>query len=64
MAAVSLTDTEWQQVLSCMAFAPAREVIPLLNKIGAQLQRAQAEIPPEVSNRGVRLDGDREIRNE
>ena len=41
MASVELSNEEWQAVLSFMAYAPARECVPLLNKIGQQLQAQQ-----------------------
>lgn len=38
---VDLSDQEWQQVMALMAYAPGRECIPFLNRIGAQLQPQQ-----------------------
>ena len=40
MASVELSETEWSTVLSFMAYAPARECMPLINKIGAQVATA------------------------
>lgn len=34
---VDLTEQEWQSVIACMGYAPARESVPYMNKIGAQL---------------------------
>ena len=36
---ISLDNEEWQRVLALMSYAPGRECIPLMNKIGDQLRR-------------------------
>lgn len=41
---VDLPEQEWQQVMACMSYAPGRECIGLLNKIGAQLQMQRLPI--------------------
>lgn len=34
---VDLTEQEWQAVIQCMAYAPARESVPYMNKISNQV---------------------------
>lgn len=43
MAIVDLPDQEWQGVIQCMAYAPANMSVPLMNKIGVQVQKQQAD---------------------
>ena len=38
MPNVELNDLEWQQVIGCMLYAPGRECMPLINKIGQQIE--------------------------
>ena len=37
MPIVELSESEWTQVIGYMSYAPARECMPLMNKIGAQI---------------------------
>ena len=39
MIAVEFTEQEWTVVINLMAHAPARESVPWMNKIGAQLEK-------------------------
>jgi hypothetical protein len=67
MSTVELTNEEWGQVMGCMGYAPGRECIPLLNKIGAQLA-AQHPRPPQqapVNFGEIKLDANgREVSHE
>lgn len=63
MSSIELSDQEWGQVMNCMGYAPARECVPLLNKIGAQL--AQQHLPPTPPNPPPRIDANgQEVRHE
>lgn len=54
MLKVELTEAEWQQVIACMSYAPGRECIGLMNKIGAQLQPQQARPTPVAEPEALR----------
>jgi hypothetical protein len=43
MRNVTLTEQEWVTVVQCMAYAPARECVALMNKIGQQLNQQAVE---------------------
>lgn len=49
---VDLTEQEWQAVIQCMAYAPARESVPYMNKISNQVtpQIQQASVKKEPGN--------------
>lgn len=42
---VDLTEQEWQAVIACMSYAPARESVPYMNKISNQ-------VTPQIQHQG------------
>ena len=56
MPIVELTESEWTQVIGFMSYAPARECMPLMNKIGLQISaqvlanKPQTEIKQTAGN--------------
>jgi hypothetical protein len=55
MATVELTEAEWTQAIGFMSFAPARECMPLINKIAAQV--AQGHLAANQPNPLVKQPG-------
>lgn len=54
---VDLTEQEWQAVIQCMAYAPARESVPYMNKISAQVTPQLAtNAPPNFPKRNSSQD--------
>lgn len=54
---VDLTEQEWLQVvLPCMAYAPANQCVQVMNKIGAQVQKQQADHNPSAIKRNSSND--------
>jgi hypothetical protein len=47
MPVIELSEHKWGQVMACMAYAPGRECIGLLNEMSAQLTaQIQVAMPP------------------
>lgn len=62
MAIVELSDQEWTTVMALMAYAPGRDCLPYLNKIGAQLQAQQQNPSTSISHAGIKIDNPAGIR--
>lgn len=60
---VELSEAEWQQVIGCMGYAPGRECIPLLNKIGEQIRAHQMQAQQYAHRQaGAMVDGSGAIK--
>jgi hypothetical protein len=56
MKTVELSDAEWTQVVGFMSYAPAKDCMPLINKIGQQIsqqilvEQKAASNPPNIAS--------------